>query len=210
MESLLLIIALAIGGLAAWQIFSWRYNVNKRKKKELIASESNILLERIEKVFKVILAEGYFSEIYDHSHTKDFWGIFEANKKALIVAKAKVSIGCDFSKMKWRVEEGTRKIYIEEFPSAEVLSIDPDYKFYDINQGLLAKFKTDDYTKILNEAKELMLVKAMESDLPASADRQIKVMMNQLASAMNWELDITEKKKEPIGLKDRIKGFLKV
>jgi hypothetical protein len=36
------------------------------------------------------------------------------------------------------------------------------------------------------------------------------VMMNQLASAMNWELDITEKKKEPIGLKDRIKGFLKV
>ena len=211
MESLLFIIALAIGVLAAWQIFSWRYNVNKRKKKELIETESNVLLERIENVFKIILAEGYFSEIYDHSHKKDFWGIFEAHKKALIVAKAKVSIGFDFSKMKWRIEEGSRKVIIEHFPEAEVLSIDPEYKFYDINQGLLSKFNTDDYTKILGEAKGLMLEKAMESDLPASANRQITQVLKQLADSMNWELDMaaitTEKPK--ISLMTKVKGLLK-
>ncbi|MFT5884683.1 MAG: hypothetical protein ACI9IP_001140 [Arcticibacterium sp.] len=210
MESLLFIIALAIGSLAAWQIFSWRYKLGKRKKKEQIQAESTVLLERIEKVFKVILAEGYFAEIYDHNSKKEIWGIFASTKKALVVAKAKVSVGFDFSKMKWRIEEGSRKVIIEHFPEAEVLSVDPDYKFYDINQGMFSKFNTEDYTKILGEAKGLMLDTAMESDLPASANRQIEVIIKQLASSMNWELDIVKKEPESIGLKEKIKGFLRV
>ena len=210
MESVLFILALAIGGLAAWQIFTWRYGVNKRKKAELLKTESNILLERIEKVFKVVLAEGYFSEIYDHNSRKDFWGIFEANKKALIVAKAKVSVGYDFSKMVWSRDENTKKLFIEKFPEPELLSIDPEYKFYDINQGLFHKFNNEDYTKILNEAKDLMLQKAMESDLPKTAHKQIQLMMQQLAASMNWELKIddvvTPNKK---GLLESVKGLLK-
>jgi hypothetical protein len=211
MESLLFIIALAIGSLAAWQIFSWRYKVKKRKRNEMIATESTVLLERIENVFKIILAEGYFSEIYDHSHKEYFLGIFETHKKALIVAKAKVSIGFDFSKMKWRVEEGTRKVIVEHFPEAEVLSIDPEYKFYDINQGLLSKFNTEDYTKILGEAKGLMFEKAMESDMPASANRQITQVLKQLAGSMNWELDMPEiiTSKPKVSLLTKVKGLFK-
>ncbi|AWV98158.1 DUF4230 domain-containing protein [Arcticibacterium luteifluviistationis] len=211
MESLLFILALAIGAIAAWQIFVWRFNVTKRKKKELLETESTILLERIEKVFKVILAEGYFSEIYDHSHKKDFWGLFETHKKALIVAKAKVSIGFDFSKMTWRLEEGKKKIIIENFPKAEVLSIDPQYKFYDINQGLMSRFKPEDYTKIIGEAKDLMKEKALESDLPSSANKQISVIIKQLANSMDWELDIHEEKPaKSKSIKETIKGYLKV
>lgn len=193
MEFLLFIIALAVGSLASWQIFNWIYGKKIKDNSESIRVESNILLERIEKVFKVVLAEGYFTEIYDHNSKKEFWGMFKSSNKALVVAKAKVSVGYDFSKMKFSRENAERKLVIEEFAPAEILSVDTDYKFYDLNQGLLSKFNNEDYTAILAEAKKMMQEKAQESDLPLIAANQVKVMMKQLAASMNWELDITEK-----------------
>ncbi|WP_304232692.1 DUF4230 domain-containing protein [Jiulongibacter sediminis] len=208
MESILFILALAIGGIATWQIFSWRHGLKKKKHQEMLKVESNVLLERIEKVFKVVLAEGYFTEIYDHNSRRNFWGLFESNKKALIVAKARVAMGFDFSKLQWRVDGNKKKVIIEFFPEAEVLSIDPEYKFYDIDQGWLHKFKNDDYTLIINEARELMLQKALESDLPDSANKQLKVMMQQLAASMNWEMEIGKSGWRKKSLSETVKGLL--
>lgn len=189
MDFLFFISALGVGGIAAWQVFNWIYGKKIRDNREQLRRESTLLLERIEKVFKVVVAEGYFTEIYDHSSKKDFWGLFKINKKALVVSRAKVSVGFDFSKMKVRRDETTRKLIVEEFPQAEVLSIDTDYKFYDIDQGWLNKFSHEDYTNILNEAKKLMQEKALDSDLPKVANRQVGLMMNQLAASVNWEID---------------------
>ena len=190
MEFILFFIALAMGGIAAWQIFNWMYGKKLRSNKEDIRVESNILLERIEKVFKVVLAEGYFTDIYDHNSKKDFFGLFKLKNKALVIAKAKVSVGYDFSKMKFNRDNAERKLVIEEFAPAEIISIDTDYKFYDINQAIFTKFNNEDYTSILAEAKRMMVEKAQESDLPLIAANQVKVMMKQLAASMNWELDM--------------------
>ncbi|RFS18510.1 DUF4230 domain-containing protein [Emticicia sp. C21] len=194
MDFLFFISALGVGGIAAWQVFNWIYGKKIRDNREQLRRESTLLLERIEKVFKVVVAEGYFTEIYDHNSKKDFWGLFQINKKALVVSRAKVSVGFDFGKMKVMRDETTRKLIIEDFPQAEVLSIDTDYKFYDIDQGWLNKFSHEDYTNILNEAKKLMQEKALESDLPKVANRQVGLMMNQLAASVNWEIDYKQLK----------------
>lgn len=201
MDFIPFILALALGGVAAWQIFNWMYakKLKDGRAKEL-RIESSVLLDKIEKVFKVIMTEGYFTEIYDHNSSKDLLGlgIFQSNKKALVIAKAKVSIGFDFAKMKFHHEEYSRKLIIDEFPDAEILSIDTDYKFYDINQGWLHKFNNEDYTDILTQAKKMMQEKALESDLPQISTKQMNVMMTQLAASMNWEIDMkaVEKQKE--------------
>jgi hypothetical protein len=192
MEILIFIVAIAIGGIAAWQIFNWMYGKKLRDDSQQIRQESTLLLERIEKVFKVVMAEGYFTEIYDHNSKKEFLGFFKVNKKALVIAKAKVSVGFDFAKLKVKRDENSRKLIIEEFPQAEVLSVDTDYKFYDIEQGWLNKFNHEDYTNILTEAKKVMQDKAIESDLPKVANRQIGLMMNQLAASMNWEVEFKQ------------------
>lgn len=192
MEFLLFLVAIAIGGIAAWQIFNWMYGKKLRDNKEELRQESTLLLERIEKVFKVVMAEGYFTEIYDHSSKKEFMGFFKVNKKALVVSRAKVSVGFDFGKMKVKRDETTRKLVVEQFPEAEILSIDTDYKFYDIDQGWLNKFNHEDYTNILNEAKKVMQEKALTSDLPRVANRQVGLMMSQLAASMNWEVEFKQ------------------
>ena len=150
--------------------------------------EASVLLDRIEKVFKVVMAEGYFTEIYNYKHDKDIWHLFKDKKKALIIAKAKVLVGFDFSKVRLRVEGETRQLVVEYFPAPEILSMDTEYKFYDIESGWINRFQTEDLTHILAEAKEVMNEKAMESDLPRIANNQIQLMMYQLAATMDWKV----------------------
>jgi Protein of unknown function (DUF4230) len=189
MLSVLNIIFCLIGIAAGFGIFSV-YNRFTKKEGTLIKNESVILLERVEKVFKVVLAEGHFSEIYDHSSKSDvLFGLTTVNKKALIVAKAKVLVGFDFAKVKIRWEEGTRRMIIEEFPEPEILSTDSDYKFYDIDHGIFNKFKNEEYTALLADAKQTMQNQAIASELPKIAKKQAVVMLSQMASSMGWDMD---------------------
>lgn len=185
---LFFMITLSVG--AGFGIGAFYYWTGRHKKKSEPSRDATVLIERIEKVFKVVMAEGYFTEIYNYQHDLDIWSLFKDKKKALIIAKAKVLVGFDFSKMRLRVEGEDRKIVVEYFPAPEVLSMDTEYKFYDIEQGWINRFHTDDYTQILSEAKETMNEKAMESDLPRIANNQIQLMMYQLAATMNWKVDM--------------------
>ncbi len=179
------ILMLAVGGGIGYFVFGQKLGQQKT-----ITASSTILLERIEKVFKVVMAEGYFTEIFDYKDDKKMWYLFSNSKKALVIAKAKVMVGFDFGKMKFRIDEKTSKMIIEYFPEAEILSIDTDYKFYDIENGLLNRFNQDDYTNLLNDAKAAMNDKAMTSDLPRIANNQVQLMMYQLAASMNWKIDL--------------------
>lgn len=154
--------------------------------------ESVVLLERIEKVFKVVMAEGYFSEIYNYQDQKKILYVLNDPKKAMIIAKSKVLVGFDFQKVRfYQPDPEQKKLMIESFPDPEVLSIDTDYKFYDIQSGFLNQFNSDDYTKILDDAKQAMQSRALQSDLPRIATNQIQYMIYQLAGSMGWELQLS-------------------
>lgn len=182
------IISLFLGAGLGVLVYNW---VSKNKSgKEITKAESTVLLESIEKVFKVVMAEGYFTEIYNYENDKNFWNLINDKKKALIIAKAKVLVGYDFAKMRFHFSDTDRKMIIDYFPEPEILSMDTDYKFYDIEQGWLNRFQTDDYTSLLNEAKQTMNDKALNSDLPRIATNQVQLMMFQLAATMNWKIDM--------------------
>lgn len=191
-NTLLVLVTLLLGGFSGIAVSNWW-----RKKKEnpamVIHKESTVLLDRIEKVFKVVMAEGYFTEILSYQDEKKYLYFITDPKKALIIAKAKVLVGFDFAKIRFQQPvQGEKKIVIESFPEPQVLSIDTDYKFYDIDPGYLNHFRSEDYTRLLDESKQTMLDRAMESDLPRIANNQIQFMMFQLADSMGWQLELPE------------------
>lgn len=163
-----------------------------------VRRESTLLLERIEKVFKVVMAEGYFSEIYNYQDQKKILYMFNDPKKAMIIAKSKVLVGFDFQKVRFRLPEtaeghpGDKTLVVESFPEPEILSVDTDYKFYDIQSGILNHFDSETYTSILDDAKQAMQSRALQSDLPRIANNQIQYMMYQLAGSMGWALQLPE------------------
>ncbi len=174
-----------------------------------VRRESTLLLERIEKVFKVVMAEGYFSEIYNYQDQKKILYLFNDPKKAMIVAKSKVLVGFDFQKVRFQLPEaaegrpGTKTLIVESFPEPEILSVDTDYKFYDIQAGILNHFDSETYTSILDDAKQAMQSRAMQSDLPRIANNQIQYMMYQLASSMGWALQLPESDQRRIEAMDQ-------
>jgi hypothetical protein len=190
MDFLTIILLLLVGGGAGIALANVLRN---RTQSASTRHESTLLLERIEKVFKVVMAEGYFSEIYNYQNQKKILYLFNDPKKAMIIAQSKVLVGFDFAKVRFSLS-GTdkRTLIIDSFPEPEVLSIDTDYKFYDIQAGLLNHFSGADYTQILEEAKQVMNERAMQSDLPKIANNQIQYMIYQLANSMNWQLELPE------------------
>ena len=206
------IITLVLGGSLGFGIFyvlTQKQNANKQ-----LVQSSTILLERIDKVFKVVMAEGYFTEIFDYKDDKTYWYLFKNSKKALVIAKAKVLVGFDFAKMRYRIDEKTNKMVVEYFPDPEVLSIDTDYKFYDIENGLWNRFNQEDYTNLLVDAKQAMNEKALTSDLPRIANNQVQFMMYQLAASMGWNVDMqlpptNQQKLEEFKIYEEVKAEVK-
>ena len=153
---------------------------------------STVLLERIKQVAKLVTVEGYFSEIYDY---KDYYGydmsIFR--KKALLKVKAKVSVGYDLEKMKITASPETKTIRITGIPPAEILSIEHDLDYYDVQEGFFNTFTTEDYNKLNANAKEFIRQKALDSDLMKQAAEQRNVVfetMRFMAESMGWEVEI--------------------
>ena len=189
----LLLLVGAGGGVALANTLRSRSGITTARR------DSVVLLERIEKVFKVVMAEGYFSEIFNYQDQKKILYVLNDPKKAMIIAQSKVLVGFDFAKVRFRLSDtGNRTLIIESFPQPEVLSIDTDYRFYDIQAGYLNHFSSEDYTKILDDAKQAMNERAMQSDLPKIANNQIQYMMYQLASSMGWQLQLPEAEQQKL------------
>ena len=164
---------------------------NYYKQTEVQAQEqSQVLLEKIEKVTKLIAVEGHFTEVYDY---KDYWGydFSPFRKKALIRVKAKVSVGYDLGNLKINADNVSKTITISALPDPKILSIDHELDYYDITEGTFNSFTAQDLTRLNQKAKAYIREKAEESDLLISAVKegnQALDMIKFMVEGMGWTL----------------------
>jgi hypothetical protein len=180
-----LVVGLAAGLAVAYYLLKKSKNNNG-----IVTQDSTVMLQKIERVFKVVTAEGHFSEVFDYSHTSnlhDFLPI-PSTKKALLIVNAKVLIGFDFKKMKCEVDAETRKVNIVEFPKPEVLSMESDIKYYNMENGLFNKFDNVDLTKLQAEAKSKISSKVATSELPQIAQKQMQQLLHEMGEVNQWNM----------------------
>ena len=157
-----------------------------------VQEESEVLLERINTVTKLITVEGEFSEIYDY---KDFWkyDLSPFRKKALLRINGKVSVGHDLNNIKIESFPDEKRLVISNLPSPTILSIDHKISYYDITQGSFNSFTPKDYNKMNENAKAMIRQKAEESILMKTAEDQgvqLLEMIGFMAEQMGWTLEI--------------------
>ncbi|WBX70686.1 DUF4230 domain-containing protein [Tenacibaculum retecalamus] len=186
----LLFLGLVGGAIISYFIF---LKFSFASKRSLTEKQSVILLDKIKKVSKLITIEGEFAEIYHHENTKEkFLGLFSSKKKAIILINAKVHIGFDFRKIKMHTDTKNKALVLSEFPQPEIFSVEPNLRFYDIQNGLLNKFNSDDLTEVNKEAKEHILQKIPESNLMQTANKEALEaisLMENLVETIGWKLD---------------------
>lgn len=166
---------------------------SKNKPKDDSNDSSHTVLESIEKVFKIVSTEGYFQEIYNYEQTKKLFKIIPSTKRALVVVKAKVLIGYDMKKSKWEFDNKTQQINIVEFPQPEMLSIEPEYKYYHIEEDLFNVINREDLHKIQVEAKKQIVRAVEKSELKQIANDQMKLLLTEMLNASQWTITNPEK-----------------
>ncbi|MXV38653.1 DUF4230 domain-containing protein [Flavobacteriaceae bacterium Ap0902] len=166
--------------------------INKDQKQaspQVITESSHTVMESMQRVFKIVTAEGHFNEIYDYKDTSKLLKFIPTTKKALVIIKGKVQIGYDFAKAKWEIDEDNHKIKLIHFPEPELLSLETDYEYYNIEEQFYNLFSREDLSKIQKEGKNQMKIAAMQSHLPQTAAEQIEVILKELLLAKDWKLD---------------------
>ncbi len=160
---------------------------------ETVAQQnSQVLLERMKSVAKVIAVEGYFSEIYTHEDYYNF-DLSPFRKKALLRVKAKVSVGYDLENMKIEANDLTKIISISNVPDPEILSIDHDVDYYDIQEGTFNSFTEQELTDLNRRAKKFIEEKAQSDELgllPAAEEQKLKMLesLKMIANTAGYEV----------------------
>ncbi len=170
------------------------------KKKQLVKSQSVLLLDKIKKVCKFITVEGDFAEIYHYEDVKErFLKLISSKKKALVVVNAKAHVGYDLSKIKLTADNDKKKILLQYFPQPEVLSIETNLNYYDKSDGLFNKFEATDLTDLHKEAKHHIQDKIPESGLIQIAQKEALetiLLMETIVETIGWKLDYSALKIE--------------
>lgn len=195
-------LGLVLGAISMYWVYSY---FRKKKNKEITDHQSTVLLDKIQSVCKLVSVEGDFAEIYRYENIKaHFMSLVNSKKKALLVINAKAHIGYDLNKVEIRADNENKRIILTNFPEPEVLSIEPEIQFYDIQSGMFNFFSSDDLTLLNKEAKDHIRQKIPQSGLIETARNealQAVLLIEKIVETIGWKLDysaleITDKQKK--------------
>jgi hypothetical protein len=165
-----------------------------RKNSQVVVKESShTIVESMRKVFKVVFAEGQFNELYSYGETKRLLGFLPTTRKALVIIQAKVMIGYDFAKCEWEANEETKTVRLIRFPSPEILSIEPHYKYYDFEENIFNMMGGADLNKIQTNGRKQVEQAALASHLPTIAADQMRLVLSEVVQSRHWNLEGLEK-----------------
>ncbi|MEB2775202.1 DUF4230 domain-containing protein [Algoriphagus sp. D3-2-R+10] len=185
-----------IGFFAALLIMGgiWLFTDSRTEKAELQAN-SAMIQQQIQQVGKLIVTEANYSQVFTYNNSqKLFLNLVSANKKALIVAKAKATVEYDLRQMETKVDEENKTVTIVRIPDP-VINVYPEFEYYDVTQDYLNPFEGKDYNKIKTSITAQFRKKIDESGLKEDAqDRLMSELLNIyiLTKSMGWTLVYNE------------------
>jgi len=172
-------------------VFVFRSCSEDAAEKSILQENSMLIQQQIDNVSKLIVTEGHFAEVYNYKDSKLLFGPFiSAQKKALVVVNADVTIAYDLSKIDFEVDEATKTLRIKSIPEPEV-KVNPDFEYYDVTSDYLNMFDASDYNKIKKNVNASLMKKVEASTLKANAENRLLSELQKfyiLTNSMGWTL----------------------
>ncbi len=182
---------LIYAGIVIAVILAFRFCQFKKDDSSTIEYDTNLIQERIVNVGKLIVTEGHFAEVLTYKDQEKYlMDLISFEKKALVIVNADVTVSYDLRQMKYDVDEKNKTITIKYIPKEEI-KINPDIKFYDINQSRMNPFTGDDYNKINKSVKASLAKKIEKSSLKTNAQNRLISELSKIlitTNSMGWTL----------------------
>ena len=182
-------------------LFTFKYCGEKREDTIILKENSALIQEQIKNVGKLIVTEGHFSEVFTYKNSKDLFGdLLSAEKKALVVVNAEVTVAYDLSQIEFEVDEVNKTLTILSIPDEEV-KINPDFEYYDVQADYLNPFEAKDYNDIKNMVNATLSKKIEASDLKANAKNRLISELSKfyiLTNSLGWTLKYNQNEMQSI------------
>lgn len=184
--------------IAVVAFFVYKNITDKASETTTVKEHSALIQEQIKNVGKLVVTEGHFSQVLDYKKSKAiFTQYLSANKKALVVVNADVTVAYDLSKVEFIVDEQLKTITITKIPEEEI-KISPELEYYDVQQDYLNPFSAEDYNNIKDIVKKQLLQKVENSNLKTNAKNRLISELSKLyvlTNSLGWTLRYNE---EPV------------
>jgi hypothetical protein len=176
-------------------LFTFKYCGDKQEDKIVLKENTALIQEQIKNVGKLIVTEGHFSEVFTYKNSKLVFGdLLEAEKRAIVIVNADVTIGYDLSKIDYEVDELTKTLRIKSIPKEEI-KISPDFEYYDVQADYLNQFEAKDYNDIKHTVNTSLMKKIEASDLKSNAKNRLISELSKfliLTNSLGWTLQYNE------------------
>ncbi|MEM6965705.1 MAG: DUF4230 domain-containing protein [Bacteroidota bacterium] len=160
---------------------------------------ATVLIEKVREVCKLVTIEADLYELYDEKNLKTVtWYLplptnFVFSKKANIEVSGKVLVGYNLEKVEITADSLTRTLIIKNLPDPEIISIEHDVKYRNIEESFFNEFTPKDFTAINKRAKEILKQKALEQHLLEKAEAQgieILEVIKFMGKGSGWNVEI--------------------
>ncbi|MFS4483863.1 DUF4230 domain-containing protein [Hyunsoonleella sp. 2307UL5-6] len=176
-------------------LFAFKYCGDKKQEHTFLKESSTLIQEQIQNVGKLVVTEGHFSEVFTYKNSKDVFGdLLSAEKKALVVVNAEVTVAYDLSKIEYAIDTANKTLTITNIP-AEEIKIHPDLEYYDVQADYLNPFEAKDYNAINKTVKEALSKKIENSDIKTNAKNRLISELSKfyiLTNSLGWTLKYNE------------------
>ena len=163
--------------------------------KSILQENSMLIQQEITNVSKLIVTEGHFAEVYNYKDSKELFGqLLRAEKKALVIVNADVTVAYDLSLIDFEIDEATKTVRINSIPEAEI-KLNPDFEYYDVTADYLNQFDATDYNKIKKTVNASLMKKVEASSLKTNAENRLISELQKfyiLTNSMGWRLTYQE------------------
>lgn len=152
---------------------------------------STVLLEKIKTVSKLVTVEGYFSEVWQTTKTKVYFG-FPSESKAIIKVKGKVSVGYNLEQMRIESFPEEKVIRISNLPNPEIISVDHDLEYFSLEDGYFVSFTTKEMSDFNKAAKDTLIAAAGRSrlfDAALEKGNDIITLIELIANDAGWSVE---------------------
>ncbi|WP_036156461.1 DUF4230 domain-containing protein [Maribacter forsetii] len=187
-----ILLGLVIG---ATLLFAFQTCQDDKEHKSILEENSMLIQQEITNVSKLVVTEGHFAEVYNYKDSKELFGpLLRAEKKALVVVNADVTVAYDLSKIDFEIDEATKTVKIKSIPDAEI-NLNPDFEYYDVTADYLNQFDAADYNKIKKTVKASLMKKVEASALRTNAENRLISELQKfyiLTNSMGWRLTYQE------------------
>ncbi|WP_298544514.1 DUF4230 domain-containing protein [uncultured Aquimarina sp.] len=177
--------------IAAFIALGINYFITQSKTQKTEIQSSDLILDQIKNVGKLVVTEGHFSEVITYKDAKKYYlDILTAKKKAIVVVNASVTVSYDLSMIEHTIDQSSKTVTITSIPESEI-NINPDIKYHDLEEDFFNQFNPEDHNLIQKEVIRQLNKKIEASTLKTNAENRLISELQKiyiLTNSLGWKL----------------------